>query len=1006
MVAFRSRLLTTTVFAGAAIALTSPAQAQVAEPTVGTGLQQEAGTGDGSGDETIVVTGSRIQRRDLTSPSPIAVVSAEEFQLTGAINVEQVINTLPQAVPGTTGFSNNPGSGAATLNLRNLGATRTLVLVNGRRWMSYDTNQIVDLNTIPQFMLQNVEVLTGGQSATYGSDAIAGVVNFNLRQDLNGAIIGGQYALTEQGDGARYDVNFAVGSKFADGRGSVTVYANYTRREPIFQDARDFSRNAAGDGCIVPGSTNSTTGIGTNFGGALATCASRGGEVGLIPQGSASTPLATLPGITTGGASLGYVFNPTGGGTRAFNDPADLYNFAPDNYLMLPQERYLLGGYGSYELADNITGYTEVGFVKNSVPQELAPTPIGQALNLQIASPWFNEQTRGLLRPLDTDNDGYVTTNVNFRFNQSGPRNVDASRTAFRLLGGLRGNITDNLRFDVYYMYARTENQQYQQGNISRSRFAAATETEIVNGTLRCRAAAARTAGCVPLNVFGLGLADPAAIRYVTVNSTNLERSDIRNFVASVNGDLFTVGNSVDPVAFAAGVEYRGMSASYRPDTFLSSGDVAGFNAGQPTSGEYDVREVFGELRVPLVSEGFIHKLELTGNARYSDYSLDAVGGVWTYAGGAQLSPIRDITLRGQYARAVRAPNVQDLFGGNSTGFPAAQDPCSDRGAAGNRTEAVRQLCIANGVPAANVFTRAVQPNAQIQANFGGDPNLSEETSDTYTAGVVFRPSFIPRLNVTVDYFNIKVEDTIATFGGGLNDALSLCFTVAQNLTNPICSIFQGVRNTTTGAIGETSGGRNPNVLSANIATLKTSGIDVAADYSLPVDFSVTGGDRSNVSVSFLGTYLDKFRSTSVAAIPERETIGEGSVPNVPTLNPMPKWVHTARLSVSDGPMVLSLRWRYRGPVKDRRLDNTFVGLVRTPQDPALFPNARIGAVNYFDLSTAFKATDRLQITIGVNNLTNQKPEVLGSLQEQANTFPGTYDVLGRDFFVGARLQF
>lgn len=231
--------------------LPTAAQAQVAEATTGTGLQDT--TDAGSGEDSIVITGSRIQRRDLTSSSPIAVVSAEEFQLTGAINVEQVINTLPQAVPGTTGFSNNPGSGAATLNLRNLGATRTLVLVNGRRRMSYDTNQVVDLNTIPQFMLQNVEVLTGGQSATYGSDAIADVVNFNLRQDLEGAIIGGQYALTEQGNGARYDVNFAIGSKFADNKGSVTVYANYTRRESIFQDARDFSRNAAGTAasCVV-----------------------------------------------------------------------------------------------------------------------------------------------------------------------------------------------------------------------------------------------------------------------------------------------------------------------------------------------------------------------------------------------------------------------------------------------------------------------------------------------------------------------------------------------------------------------------------------------------------------------------------------------------------------------------------------------------------------------------------------------------------------------------------
>jgi iron complex outermembrane receptor protein len=952
--------------------------------------------------DAIVVTGSRIQRRDLTSTSPIAVVAAEEFQLSGAVNVEQVLNTLPQVVPGVTGFSNNPGNGAVTLNLRNLGATRTLVLVNGRRWMFYDTNQIVDLNTIPQFMLEGVDVVTGGQSAVYGSDAISGVVNFRLRQDLDGVLLGGQYAITDQGDGARYDVNFAMGSNFADNRGSVAVYGNYTRREPIFQGSRPFSRFAAGDGCIRPGTTDPETGVGANLGGALGTCVSRGGEVGLIRQGSASTPIGTLPGITTG-APLGYIFNPTGGGTRPFNDPDDLYNFAPDNYLQLPQERYLLGGYGSYEVTPGIELYTEVSFIKNSVPQELAPTPIGQVANLQIASPFFNEQTRGLLRPLDTDGDGYVSTNVGFRFNQSGPRNVDASRTAFRVLGGVRGDITSNIQFDAYYMYARTENQQFQQGNIARSRFGFALESEFgPDGQLRCRSASARTAGCVPLNIFGQGIADPAAVRYVTVNSTNLERSDMKNFVGAISGNIGSLGFGAQPIGFALGVEYRGMAASYTPDTFLASGDVAGFNAGQPTSGEYSVREVFGELRVPILEDSFIHRLELTGTARYSDYSLQNVGGVWTYAGGAEFAPIRDILFRGQYARAVRAPNVQDLFGGNSTGFPAAQDPCSDRGVAANQTEAIRALCIQSGVPAANVFTRAVQPNAQIQANFGGNQALSEETSDTFTVGAVFRPSFIPRLNVTVDYFNIKVEDAISTFGGGLNSALQLCFTVAQDLNNPICSIFQGVRNATTGAIGETSGGLNPNVLSANIATLQTSGIDVQVDYSMPFNFSLTGAGSSRLNFFFLGTYLDQYRSTAVAAIPERETIAEGSI----STNPLPRWRHTSRLTMSDGPANLSLRWRYLGPVTDPRITNTFVGLDRVPQDAALFPNARLGSVNYFDLTAAFDASDNLQITMGVNNLFNQKPEVLGSLQEQANTYPGTYDVLGRDFFVGARLQF
>ncbi|TKD52262.1 TonB-dependent receptor domain-containing protein [Sphingomonas baiyangensis] len=999
---FRQHLLTTAVLVGATVA--APAFAQEAVPSIqGAGVSAEVDPRGADQDTgTIVVTGSRIQRPDLTSTSPLTVVSSEEFQLSGATNVEQVLNTLPQVLPGVTGFSNNPGNGAVTLNLRNLGATRTLVLVNGRRWMFYDTNQIVDLNTIPQFMVEGVDVVTGGASAVYGSDAIAGVVNFRLRQDLNGIIMGGQYNITERGDGARYNIDFAMGSDFADGRGNVALFANYTQRKPIFQNQRDFSRFAAGDGCIRPGTTNPDTGIGQNLGGALGTCVSRGGELGLIPQGSASTPIASLPSVTSP-SGLGYIFNPTGGGVTPFLDPDNLYNFAPDNYLQLPQERYLIGAYGNYEVTEGVELFTELSFVNNSVPQELAPTPIGQSVNLQLASPFFNDQTRALLAPLDTNNDGYVTTNVGFRFNQSGPRNVDANRTAFRILGGVRGDIAPKLQYEAYYSYARTRNSQFQQGNIARSRFGFALNTSFdAAGNLQCADAGARAAGCVPLNIFGLGLADQDAIDYVTINSNNTEISELQNAVAVVSGSLFNLGLGAGDVGFALGGEYRRMSSQYIPDTFLASGDVAGFNAGQPTSGSYDVKEIFGELRVPIIEDGFIDLLELNGAARYSDYSLGNVGGVWTYAGGVNIAPVPDILFRGNYQRSVRAPNVQDLFGGNSTGFPAAQDPCSDRGPANTRTDAVRALCIASGVPAANVFTRAVQPNAQIQANFGGNPNLSEETSDTYTVGAVIRPSFIPRLNITVDYFNIKVEDVISTFAGGLNSALSLCYTVAQDLSNPICQAFTGLRNPATGALGETSGGGNPNILSANIADLETSGIDVQVDYNMPLGFSLFGNGESRVNFFYLGTYLDRYRSTAVASIPERVTIAEGSFSG----NPLPQYRHTTRLTYSDGPASLSLRWRYFGKVQDFRIENTFSGLDRVGTDPALLVNPFVSEVNYFDLTANVDVSDNFTLTMGVNNLFDEKPEVLGSLQEQANTYPGSYDVLGRDFFVGARLQF
>lgn len=995
----RQRLLTSTLLLGAA-GFAMPAFAQTTEPQ-GPSVSSEVdplATDTGS----IVVTGSRIQRRDLTSTSPLTVVSEEEFQLSGAVNVEQVVNTLPQVLPGVTGFSNNPGNGAVTLNLRNLGAARTLVLVNGRRWMFYNTTQIVDLNTIPQFMIEGVDVVTGGASAVYGSDAVAGVVNFRLRTDLDGVIAGAQYSITDRGDGARYSVDLGLGTQFADGRGNATLYANYTRRSPIFSGAREFSRFAAGDGCIVPGSTDRRTGIGVNFGGAVAGCVGRGGELGLIRQGSPSTPIATLPNLEPT-ATGGLIFNPTGGGTRPFVDPDDLYNFAPDNYLQLPQERYLLGGYGSYEVTPGVEVFTELSFVNNSVPQELAPTPIGQSVTLHIDSPFFNEQTRGVLRPLDTDGDGYVTTNVNFRFNQSGARNVDANRTAFRILGGLRGDITPTLQYETFYSYARTRNSQFQQGNISRSRFAAAITTEVgPDGQLRCRDAAARSAGCLPLNIFGLGLADPAAINYITINSNNTEISDLKNAVAVISGSLFDFGMGADAVGFAFGGEYREMSSEYIPDTFLASGDVAGFNAGQPTSGRYNAKEVFGELRVPILADNFLHRLELNGAARYSDYSLPNVGGVWTYAAGVELAPIPDLSFRAQYQRAVRAPNVEDLFGGQSVGFPAAQDPCSDRGAASQRTETVRQLCIASGVPADLVFTRAVQPAQQIQGAFGGNPDLTEETSDTYTVGAVFRPRFLPRFNLTVDYFNIRVDDTISTFGGGLNTALNLCYTVAQDLTNPICAPFIGQRNAATGALGETSGGGNPVILSANIGQFKTSGIDVQADYSLPLGFSLMGNGASRLNLFFLGTYLHRYRSIPVASIPERETIGEGSI----STTPLPRWRHTARATLQDGPATVSFRWRYDDGVQDPRIRNTFDGIDRVGTDPANLTVPYLRSANYFDLSFGFDASDNLTLTMGVNNLLNRKPQVLGSSQEQANTYPGFYDVLGRDYFVSARLRF
>ncbi len=383
----RQRLLASTLLFGA-VAVPAPAWAQQAgtvkeppanqtapvtsQPDANAGTQDPGSSGQSTGQavpapQDIIITGSRIPRPDLTSSSPLSVVKSEEFQLSGATNVEQVINTLPQVIPGATAFSNNPGGGVATLNLRGLGSQRNLVLVNGRRYIFFDSSQRTDLNTIPSFLIDSVDVVTGGASAVYGSDALAGVTNFHLRTDLKGALAGGSYSITQRGDGPRYDIYGALGTQFADGRGSLTVYGEYFNRGDIFQNARGFSRFTLGDnatltGFVPSGSTNVPQGRFT----APAT-------VSVDPDGAGPLTATSFPiagGTVFNATNLGAAFNTPGVGT-AFADPADRFNFAPSNYLMVPQKRWSLGGYGEYEVIDGHHLYTEVSFVNNRVDNQL-----------------------------------------------------------------------------------------------------------------------------------------------------------------------------------------------------------------------------------------------------------------------------------------------------------------------------------------------------------------------------------------------------------------------------------------------------------------------------------------------------------------------------------------------------------------------------------------------------------------------------------------------------------
>lgn len=943
--------------------VSAPSMAQTSGATTANeiGADEAAfGPEDGSAGEAIVVTGSRIARTQYDTAAPVAVVQDEEFQLSGTVNVENVLNTLPQVIPGSTSFSNNPGGGVSTLNLRGLGTARTLVLVNGRRWMFYDTAQVVDLNTIPTFLIDSVDVVTGGASAVYGSDALAGVVNFKLREDLSGVEAGGQYSLTERGDGARYNAYIALGTELGDGRGHATVFAEYYNRESVFQGDRGFSRNALGDGAT-----------------------------GLVPGGSSTLPRGVL---RTTAANSGFAAGTdfAANGAVVFDSPGnfrtragDLFNYAPANYLQVPQERYLLGGYGSYEISEGVEAYVETTFTNNRVANELAATPVTGNFNINLASvqQFLDPGDFQQLQTIDAretaanatsgtaDDPGVVNLFVQRRTVETGSRNSLDERNAFRVLAGVRGDLTDRFSYDLYYSYARTRNANVQNGNISASAFQAG-----LDGTADA------------INIFGPNTLTPAMVDQISILAQNGDTSTLNVASGIISGSLFNLGMGASDVGFAVGAEYRKVASEFIPDTALSSGDVIGFNAGDATEGSYDVREVFGELLVPIIQNGFIYRLELNGAARYSDYSLDAVGGVFTYAGGIELAPISDITFRGQYQHAVRAPNVGELFQGQAINFPSATDPCAQAYAATDAT--VRALCAATGV--ATPGNANVQLNTQIPSLLGGNPNLEEETSDSYTFGAVLRPRFIPGLVISADYFNITVDSAISSLGGGLNNALDLCYNVVQDINDPICQVFIGSRNGANGAITT----QNPPLISgANIASLEVSGIDLQASYSntLPFSFFTDTGEQ-RVNLSFLGTWTEKSSFTPLVSLPDRVNECAGKFGNI-CGQPTPEYKWTSRASFVDGPITTSVRWRHLSSVRD-------------DDDSTDYIVEKVGAYNLVDLTFAADVSDNLVLSIGVNNIFDKSPELIGDNQEQANTFPSTYDVLGRDYFVSARMVF
>ncbi|MBD8734038.1 TonB-dependent receptor [Sphingomonas sp. CFBP 13706] len=936
---FRKRLLASTLLLG----LSAPAVAQTVDPAT-QAVPDDAAPADG---ETIVVTGSRLGGLQLQQASPIAVVSAQDFALSGQPNVENVLKDLPQLVPSTTGASNNPGGGVATADLRGLGSTRTLVLVDNRRYVAYDSNQVVDLNTIPAGLIERVDIVSGGRSAVYGSDAISGVINFVMKKDFSGAEINANYRINEAGDGGTFNGNLLLGGNFEDGRGNATVYFDYTKRNGILQSARDYSRQAQVDD----------------------------GEGGLIAGGSGS-----IEGTRFAIGGVNRKFEPDGS-FSAYSAATDAYNYAPSNYLQVPQERFLMSAQTHYDVSDALTVYAEGQFINNRVKNQLAPTPFTGSVSLDADSSFLSAGSRALLQGLDTDGDGFVTSTIYRRLSEVGNRVSSLDNTAYRTVLGAKGDIGGGWNYDAYYSYSRTKSIESQTGNVSRSRVLQALRTTYdTGGNLVC---SDTSNGCVPLNIFGAGNISDAAAAFITIPVQN--SSTISEQVASAsisNRELFDLG--AGPVGIVFGTEYRREQGSYNPDFSLSSGDVVGFNAGEGLGGGYNVKEVYTEVAVPLLADlPFVKKLEVNGAYRYSYYST-AAKSVNTYSGGAVWSLIDDIALRGQYSRAVRAPTVSDLFSGASQNFPAATDPCTTAVALTNTN--LNASCLSNGVAASIIGTAYDGGSTQIQTVNGGNPALREETSDTYTAGIVLQPRFLPGFSFTADYYKIKIANYISTVG--TTNLIRACYGDADNGYTPYDASYCGSlpRDANSFAITDAA-----NTL-ANTGGVTTRGVDFEARYGLPLGFGAFGSDTSRLDLRFSGTRLIAFDYNPLAAIPDLTIDCAGKFGQT-CGNPYAKWRLSTRATYSTGPMTVSVLYRHLSAVKDDDSATTYAV-------------ERIKAYDYFDLTAAFRIKDGFTWSVGVNNLFDKQPPILGDNQQQANTYPSTYDPYGRAFFVSTNVKF
>jgi len=996
----RERLLASTMIAGAAlIGFAAPAAAQ------NTSSEEQA-----SQVSDVVVTGSRIRVRDTTGSSPIVTVGAEQLEEIGTATIETYLNALPQLSPSLTKTNNNPSSGgAAFLDLRQLGTSRGLTLVNGRRLVPGSASGAVDISILPSGLMDRVEIITGGASAVYGADAVSGVVNFLLKDDFEGAQVSAQYGISQENDGKEVQYNLVLGGPFADGRGHLTFAASHNTRDGIPQTAREISRTAQycyNDGSCVPDGSG-TTGDGTFSISPSATAA----QLATYQSYFAARGL-TDPDLIYAGQRLG--FNPdgslfiagTGDGTFGYTGPNTggwnpdemfLYDFNPVNLLQSPYERTNFYTQMKYDLTDRIQFYGDALFSTYNSSNQLAESPAGFSIPVATTTT-LSPEVRALLTSA-----GVTTFALARRTNELGPRTYNYDTTAYQATGGFRGNLPPiygkEWAYDVYASYGKYRNTQEYVGFPEANRIRAALAGCPTGSPTGPVGRLGTPTTCVPLNPFGANNITPDQADYIAakgqVGVTEIEQ---KNVVASITGDLFTL--PAGPVSFAFGGEYRDIAYDDLPPEGVQTGTLLGGNSAGPVQGGYDVWEVFGELRVPILAEQpFAHYLGLEGGYRWSDYSIGQATETWKY--GGEWAPVDWMRFRALQQRAVRAPSVGELFSTRAEGYPGVTtgnlDPCDKDSAARTGANASQVLALCQ-TQSSQITATWDSVGTQYRTFSGGNQNLNPETADSTTIGVVFRapssvPSWASSLTATIDYFDIQIDDVISSIG--FSTSLSRCFNADFNPTfsnsNVYCQNLN--RDADTGYLTNTGLNGFITATNANLATFKASGVDMALNYSItPADYGAPSW-LGRLGFSTQGTWYENQQFQSDAASPMSDSFVGGIGDGTPGETTLPEWKFNTRFSWAYEDFSASLRWTYISSVVD------------DAADVAAGDIGKIDAYSYFYLNASWAVNDTLELFGGVDNLFDKDPPRYAS-GFQYQTDPSTYDVIGRYFYVGARARF